>query len=80
MSDLNSYWYSKIYFIYWSPKIYNSERSFSTSSISNNPKQYLEMIPLHPYMIDSQGRPDYSRRAPYPAILFYETSMNPNAV
>jgi len=30
----------------------------------------IEVIPLHPLMINSQGVPDYSRRSPHPALLF----------
>lgn len=31
----------------------------------------LKLIPLHPEMVNQKGVPDYSRRAPHPAILFY---------
>ena len=31
----------------------------------------VQMIPLHPDMINQKGAPNYFRRAPYPAILFY---------
>mmetsp|Transcript_27792 Transcript_27792/g.26609 ORF Transcript_27792/g.26609 Transcript_27792/m.26609 type:complete len:756 (-) Transcript_27792:447-2714(-) len=30
----------------------------------------LEVIPLHPLMINQKGAPDYGRRTPHPAILF----------
>jgi hypothetical protein len=30
----------------------------------------VQLTPLHPKMITQKGFPDYSRRAPYPAILF----------
>jgi hypothetical protein len=39
-------------------------------SLLQNEGISLEVITLHPRMIDSQGRPDYSRRSPHPAVLF----------
>lgn len=30
----------------------------------------IEVLPLHPQMINQKGAPDYSRRSPHPALVF----------
>ncbi len=35
--------------------------------------QSIELVPLHPLMINQRGLADYSRRAPHPSIVFKVT-------
>jgi hypothetical protein len=37
---------------------------------SLGPRETLEVIPLHPLMVNQKGFPDHARRAPHPAVVF----------
>jgi hypothetical protein len=30
----------------------------------------VEVVPLHPLMVNQKGAPDFGRRAPHPALIF----------
>jgi len=52
-------------------EIYHQYHKPLPSSSSLSPSK-LDIVPLHPLMVDKDGNPDYSRRAPYPGIIFFE--------